>query len=57
MKKNLILLALMFSDFIKKSKTELESLTGYIVRLAKSHHIPVPTYEIIYKELSLKNNS
>ncbi len=47
----------MHSDFIKKSKTELESLTGYIVRLAKSHHISVPTYEIIYKELSLKNNS
>lgn len=47
----------MHSDFIKKSKTELESLTGHVVRLAKTHQIPVPGYDKIYNDLSLKNNN
>ncbi len=39
-------------DFRAGRKTELESLTGYIVRRAKLSGVPVPVYEKMYEELS-----
>jgi len=45
----------MHSDFIKNSKTELESLTGFVVRQAIAHQIVVPVYEKIYSDLNLEN--
>lgn len=41
----------MHSDFLKKGKTELESLTGYIVAQAKALNIKTPFYERLYGEL------
>ena len=45
----------MHSDFQKGGKTELESLTGYVVREGKSHQVPVPTYERLYAALLEKS--
>lgn len=47
----------MHSDFINKNETELESLTGYVVHLAKKHQLTLPTYEKIYQDLLLRNHS
>ena len=44
-------------DFRAGRNTELESLTGYIVRKAKENVLTVPTYEVMYKTLSEKNTS
>ena len=41
----------MHTDFIKGKPTELETITGYIVRCAKEFNIQVPTYSIMYNEL------
>ena len=41
----------MHSDFKSGNATELETLTGVVVRLAHKHNIPVPLYEMIYSEL------
>jgi len=41
----------MHSDFQKGGKTELESLTGYVVREGKAHQVPVPNYEKLYASL------
>lgn len=41
----------MHTDFIKGKSTELETITGYIVRCAKEFNLQVPTYSLMYKEL------
>lgn len=41
----------MHADFAKKGKTELETLTGYVVREAKLLDVATPNYERLYKEL------
>lgn len=41
----------MHSDFMKGGKTELETLTGYVVREAKSLNLSTPVYEKLYNEL------
>jgi len=46
----------MHSDFRRGGRTELESLTGYVIRLAASKGIPVPTYEIMYEMLRQKSS-
>ena len=38
-------------DFYKGKTTELESLTGYIVREGKRLHVPTPLYEKLYDEI------
>ena len=44
----------MHTDFRKHKPTELETLTGYVVESGKALHLPVPTYEIMYKELKTR---
>lgn len=46
----------MHSDFQKGGKTELESLTGYVVHEGKAHQVSVPTYEKLYAALLEKSN-
>jgi 2-dehydropantoate 2-reductase len=41
----------MHSDFMKKGRTELETLTGYVVRESNRLNLPVPVYERLYAEL------
>ncbi len=41
----------MHSDFKKGGRTELESLTGYVVRLAKSLEVSVPVFNMMYGKL------
>lgn len=41
----------MHSDFLAGSTTEVENLTGLIVRLAQKNHISVPLYDKVYAEL------
>lgn len=41
----------MEGDFASGHRTELENLTGYIVREAEKHGIAVPKYEQVYREL------
>lgn len=43
----------MHSDFLAGKRTELESLTGYVIRQAEKHGISVPTYRFMYEGLSL----
>ena len=45
----------MHSDFQKGNRTELKSLTGYVVELGKKLKIPTPTYEKMF--LALKEKS
>jgi 2-dehydropantoate 2-reductase len=45
----------MYIDFHKGNSTELESLTGYIVRLGKKLNIPTPTYNLMYDELKIRD--
>lgn len=42
----------MHSDFKRGSSTELETLTGYVVRAAQEHGLEVPTYQFMYKGLT-----
>lgn len=42
----------MHSDFRRGSQTEVETLTGYVVREAKTLSIKVPTYQFMYKGLT-----
>ena len=44
--------ASMHSDFLQGKNTEVETLTGEIVRLAHKHHLQVPLYEKVYDKLS-----
>ena len=41
----------MHSDFKKGSKTEVDSLTGYVVRLGKELNVATPLYEKMYNQL------
>lgn len=43
--------ASMHSDFLQGNNTEVETLTGEIVRLAHKHHLQVPLYEKVYRKL------
>ncbi|WP_266205492.1 ketopantoate reductase family protein [Pontibacter kalidii] len=38
-------------DFAQGKETELENLTGYVVREAAKYGVPVPQYEQVYREL------
>ncbi|WP_276495830.1 ketopantoate reductase family protein [Pontibacter litorisediminis] len=38
-------------DFAQGKETELENLTGYVVREAEKYGVPVPAYEQVYREL------
>ena len=40
------------SDFQKGNRTEVETLTGYVVRTAQELGIEVPTYQFMYKGLT-----
>ena len=42
----------MHSDFQKGNRTEVETLTGYVVRAAQELGIEVPTYQFMYKGLT-----
>lgn len=44
----------MHSDFMKKGKTELETLTGYVVKEAEKMNLSAPTYKKLYQELKHK---
>jgi 2-dehydropantoate 2-reductase len=41
----------MHTDFKAAKNTELQTLTGIVVELAKMHGIETPTYELVYNEL------
>ncbi|MGC3979554.1 MAG: 2-dehydropantoate 2-reductase [Paludibacteraceae bacterium] len=43
--------ASMHSDFLQGGDTEVETLTGEVVRLAHKHQLQVPLYEKVYNEL------
>ncbi|HBN43654.1 MAG TPA: 2-dehydropantoate 2-reductase, partial [Parabacteroides distasonis] len=42
----------MHSDFLAGKKTELETLTGYVIRQAETLGVDVPTYRFMYNGLS-----
>ena len=42
----------MHADFKRGGQTELETLTGYVVRSAATLGIAVPTYEMLYNDLA-----
>lgn len=44
--------ASMHSDFIAGKNTEVDTLTGIVVKLGEKHGIATPVYEKVYKELS-----
>lgn len=44
----------MHTDLKNGNRTELETLTGYVVRCGKEFHIPTPTYEKMYSHLKLR---
>ncbi len=44
----------MYNDYQHGKNTEVESLTGYVVREASNLHIPVPQFERLYKQLLKK---
>lgn len=41
----------MHSDFLRGGPTELESLTGYVIRIAEELGVKVPTYQFMYRGL------
>ncbi|WP_347157308.1 ketopantoate reductase family protein [Pontibacter chitinilyticus] len=47
----------MHSDFQKGGKTELESLTGYVVREGQRLQVPVPTYARLYAALQQQSQA
>lgn len=47
----------MHLDFQKKKKTELESLSGYVVKEAQRHGVKTPLMKEMYSALLLKANS
>jgi 2-dehydropantoate 2-reductase len=47
----------MHRDFQKGKATELDSLTGYVVRLGQQLHLPTPTYDRLYQVLQTKASS
>lgn len=44
----------MHTDFKNGKHTELESLTGYVIRTGKALHVPTPLYERMYAKLKEK---
>ena len=44
-------------DFRAGKNTELESLTGYVVREGKRLNVPTPTYDMMYDKLKERNRS
>lgn len=44
----------MYADFQKGGKTELESLTGEVIRLAKKVSVPTPNYQKMYDRLKAR---
>ncbi|NUM82233.1 2-dehydropantoate 2-reductase [bacterium] len=44
----------MHSDFKKGGRTEIDSLTGYVVTLGKELGIPTPLYQAMFEKLSAK---
>lgn len=42
----------MHDDYKQGKKTEIESLTGYIIEMAKAHRLEVPTYRFMYNGLT-----
>lgn len=42
----------MHSDFRRGGKTEIENLTGYVIREARTRGLSIPTYEFMYKGLT-----
>jgi 2-dehydropantoate 2-reductase len=38
-------------DIEKKQKTEIETLTGCILRMGKKYGVPAPTHQIIYEQI------
>ncbi len=45
----------MHSDFQNGNKTELDSLTGYVVMLSQQVNVPTPVYKSVYEELKKKS--
>lgn len=43
-------------DIERKNKTEIESLTGVVVRLGKEHNVPTPVNSMIYKLIKVKES-
>lgn len=41
-------------DFMAKTKSELDSLTGYVCKLGKKLGVPTPNYELFYDKLKKK---
>ncbi len=46
----------MHRDFQKGKTTEIESLTGYVVKQGKLFNVPTPTYEMMYEDLKTRNS-
>ncbi|ADY55932.1 2-dehydropantoate 2-reductase [Syntrophobotulus glycolicus DSM 8271] len=44
-------------DIEKKIKTEIDSLTGVIVKLGNQHHIPVPLNQMLFHLIKAKENA
>lgn len=44
----------MHSDFQRGSKTEVQSLTGHVITLAKKHNIAVPIYDKVLECLTMR---
>lgn len=42
----------MHSDYQNGKNTEIESLTGYVVKMAEKFNIEIPTYQFMYKGLT-----
>ena len=45
----------MHNDYRRGNKTEVDSLTGYVVKLGKELNVPTPTYEMMYEKLRIPN--
>ena len=41
----------MHSDFLQGGSTEVETLTGYVVREAEALRVDLPMYKRMYREL------
>ncbi|HLP04100.1 MAG TPA: 2-dehydropantoate 2-reductase [Paludibacter sp.] len=48
--------ASMHSDFLAGSDTELETLTGIVLRLGQKHGLPLPLYQAVYTDLRKRMN-
>jgi 2-dehydropantoate 2-reductase len=46
----------MLQDVLKGKKTEVDSINGYILRLAGKHSIPVPVNETLYALIKTLEN-